>query len=70
MTHTHTHTRTRTFARTSLDVGSVRRRGIYLHNTHHSQQTFIPLGRFQPTISASDQPQTHALQSVGTGISK
>ena len=43
--HTHTHTFTHTYrqreSRTPLDEWSARRRGRYLHNTHHSQQTNI-----------------------------
>ena len=38
-------------------------------NTQHSQETdiHVPAG-FEPTIPASEQPQTHALDRTATGI--
>jgi hypothetical protein len=62
-----------TVGRTSLDEWSARRRDLYLttHNTHNRQIYMPPVG-FEPTISASEQPQTYALgrAATGTGIPK
>ena len=51
-----------TLSRTPLDEWSVRRRDLYLttHNTHNRQIILPPAG-FEPAISASERPQTHAL---------
>jgi len=51
-----------TLGRTLLDEWSVRRRNLYLtkHNTHKRQTSMLP-ARFEPTIPASEQPQTHAI---------
>jgi hypothetical protein len=51
-----------TLSRTSLDEWSARRRDLYLtkHNTHKRQTTMLP-ARFEATIQASEQPQTHAI---------
>ena len=61
-----------TFSRTPLDKWSACHRDLYLttHNTHN-KKTSMPLMGFEPTISAGEQPQTHALDLVatGTGIS-
>jgi hypothetical protein len=53
--------------RTPLDEWSAYRRGLYLttHNTH-KRQTSMPPARFEPTIPASERPQTHALDSAAT----
>jgi hypothetical protein len=50
---------------TPLDEGSARRRELYLtkHNTHKRQTSMPPTG-FQPSIPASERPQTHALESA------
>ena len=54
---------------TTLNERSACRRGRYLHNTQHTQQkTSIALARFEPATPASEQPQTHALDRVATGI--
>jgi hypothetical protein len=37
-------------------------------NTWHSQQTPMPPVEFEPSISASERPQTHALDGAATGI--
>jgi hypothetical protein len=37
------------------------------HNTHKRQAT-MPLAGFEPTIPASERPQTHALERAATGI--
>ena len=36
-------------------------------NTQHSQQTFMPLVGFEPTISVGERPQTYALDRTATG---
>jgi hypothetical protein len=58
-----------TFGRTPLDELSARRRVPHLttHNTHN-RQTSMPLGGFEPSISADDRPQTYALDRVAPGI--
>ena len=66
--HTQRHT---TVGRTPLDEWSARRRDLYLttHNTH-KKQTSMPSVWFEPTISAGERPQTHALDRVATGIGR
>ena len=63
--HTQRHT---TVSRTPLDERSPRRRDLYLttHNTHN-RQTSMPSVGFEPTISASERPQTHTLDRAATG---
>ena len=58
-----------TLGRTPLDGWSAHRRYLYLttHNTHKTQ-TSMPLAGFDPTIPASEPPQTHALRCTTTGI--
>ena len=48
--------------RTPLDEGN-----LYLttHNTHN-RQTSMPVVGFEPTISAAEWPQTHALDRAAT----
>ena len=60
-----------TLGRTPLDEWSVRRRDLYLttHNTHNRQTSMPPVG-FEPTIPASERPQTHALDRAATGTGK
>jgi hypothetical protein len=55
--------------RTPLDGWSARRRDLYLttHNTHNRQTTDMLPVRFEPTIPASERPQTHALDRVTSG---
>ena len=63
------HTQRRsTVGRTPLDEWSARRRDLYLttHNTH-KRQTSMPSAGFEPTIPASEWPQTQALVSAATG---
>ena len=63
------HTQRRiTVGRTPLDEWSARRRDLYptTHNTHNRQTSMFPMG-FEPTISAGERPQTHALDRVATG---
>ena len=56
--------------RTPLDERPARRRELYLtaHKTHKRQTSMPPAG-FEPTIPASERPQTHALDLAATGIS-
>ena len=63
----HTQRRT-TLCRTPLDEWSARRRDLYLttHNTHNRQTSMLPAG-FEPTISASQGPQTYDLDRAATG---
>jgi hypothetical protein len=58
-----------TLGRSPLDEWSARRRDLYLttHNTHKRQTSMTPAG-FEPVISASERPQTHALDRAATGI--
>jgi hypothetical protein len=65
--HGHTQTRT-TICRTPLDEWSARRRDLYLTtpNTHNRQPPRLLAG-FEPTISASERPQTHALDRASPG---
>ena len=55
--------------RTLPDEWSVWRRDLFLttHNTHKGRTSMPPAG-FELTISASERPQTHALDSAVTGI--
>ena len=66
----HTQRRT-TVGRTPLDEWSAHRRDLYLttHNTHNRQTSMPPVG-FEPTISAGERPQTHALDRAATGTGK
>ena len=59
--------RSTTVGKTPLDVWSARRRDLYLttHNTHNRQTSMPPVG-FEPTISASERPQTYALDRAAT----
>jgi hypothetical protein len=61
-----THT---TLDRTLLDKWSARRRDLHLttHNIHKTKTSIPPTG-FEPVIPASERPQTHALNSVTTGV--
>jgi hypothetical protein len=54
-----------TVGRTPLDEWPARRRDLYLttHDTHN-RQTSLPLLGFEPTISASERPQTYAYPSL------
>jgi hypothetical protein len=56
-----------TLSRTPLDEWSAWHSDLYLttHNTHKRQTSMPPAG-FEPTIPASEWPQTHALDSVAT----
>ena len=63
LSHSVRHT---TFGRTLLDEGSARRRDLYLatHNTH-KRQISIPKARFEPSIPASNRPQTLTFRPIG-----
>jgi hypothetical protein len=58
-----------TLGRTPLYEWSARRRDLHL-TTHitHKRQTFLPPAGFQPPISASERPQTHALDRTATEV--
>jgi len=56
-----------TLSRTPLDEWSARRGDLYL-TTQHSQTTYMPPSRFEPTIPASERPQGHALDPEATRI--
>jgi len=66
-TQWHKHTHTHTLGRTPLDEGSTRRRELYvtIHITYRRETSKIP-GGFEPTIPASERPQTHALDHMVT----
>ena len=57
-----------TIGRALLDGRLVRLRALYLktHNSHR-RQTSMPQAGFEPTISASEPPQTHTLYRAATG---
>jgi len=59
-----------TVGRARMDGSSARRRDLYLtaNNNHNRRDTsMFPVG-FEPTIPASERPQTHALDRAATGI--
>jgi hypothetical protein len=57
-----------TVGRTSLDEWSARRRDLYLKTPNiHNRQTSVAQVVFEPTISASERPQTQALDRAATG---
>jgi hypothetical protein len=60
-----------TLGRAPLDEWSARRRDLYLttHNTH-KRQTSVPPAVFEPTVPASERPQTHVLERTATRIGK
>ena len=66
----HTQRRT-TVSRTPLEEWSARRRDLYLttHDTRNRLTSMPPVG-FEPTISAGERPQTHALDRAATGTGK
>jgi hypothetical protein len=62
---------TYTRGKTSLDEGSARCRGRYLHNTQQTPRvsTSLPLAGFEPAIPESKRPQTYVLNHTAIGIS-
>ena len=57
-----------TLGRTPLEEGSSGRRDLYLTTHHtHLRHTSTPSAGFEPTIPASEWPQTHALDRAATG---
>ena len=57
-----------TLGTTPLAEWSARRRDLYLTTHHcHNRPTSMPPAKFEPTIPASDRPQTHALDRSATG---
>ena len=66
------HTQRRiTVGKTPLYKWSARRRDLYLttHNTHNKQTSMHPVG-FEPTISASERPQTARLLRPAHGLGR
>ena len=57
------------FGRNPLDEGSARHRHLYetTHNVH-KRRTSIPPAGFEPTIPASERPQSRALDRPANGI--
>jgi hypothetical protein len=67
--HTHTHTHTHTHSRAPLDEGSAPHRDLYLTTRNfHKRETSTPPARFEPEISASERPQTNAVERAATLI--
>ena len=67
------HTQRRiTVGRTPLDEWSARRRDLYLttHTTLTTDKHLCPPVGFEPTISASERPQTYALDRAATGTGR
>jgi hypothetical protein len=64
--HSFRHT---TLSRNPLDEWSAWRRGFYVttHNTHKRQTSLASAG-FEPSIPASEQPKSHALDRAATGM--
>jgi hypothetical protein len=63
------HSDTPTLGRTSLDEGSVGRSDLYLttHPDIHKRQTSMPPVGFESANSASERPQTDALERAAAG---
>ena len=71
MTQINEQTHTYTFERTPLEEGSVLRKYFCLTKHHtHSRQTYILPSGFEPAIGTTEQPLTHVLGGVTTGIGK
>jgi hypothetical protein len=63
--------RQNTLRRTPLDKGSARRRDLYLTtNKTHERQTYMRLAGFEPTVSASERPQTPLMLYTDVKITK
>ena len=60
-----------TVGRAPLDECSARSRDLYLttHHSHKKKKTSMTLAGFEPTISAGERQQNHALDRAATGIS-
>ena len=56
-----------TLGRTPLDEWSARRRNLLPDNTKHTPETTLRAVEFEPTIPASEWPQTRALERAVTG---
>ena len=64
------HTQTYHIDRATLDEWSALHRDLYLTTSNtHKRQISIRLAGFEPTIPASERPQTHALDSAAIWIS-
>jgi hypothetical protein len=58
-----------TLGRTPLDEGSAGRRHLYLTTQeNHKRQTSMAPAGFEPTIPASQRPQSHAFNRAAAGI--
>jgi hypothetical protein len=63
------HTDTHIFGRTPLDEGSACCRDLCLTTRNiRKRQTSMPLAGFEPAVTASERPQTYALDRAATGI--
>ena len=60
-----------TVGRTPMEEWTARRRDLYLttHDTHNRKTSMPPVG-FEPTTSAGERPQTHALGRAANGPAK
>ena len=67
MLHVITLNDTLTLSRTPLDVPSQRPLHLITHITH-KRQTSMPSAGFEPSIPASERPQTYALDPAATEI--
>ena len=61
-------TQKHTLDRTPPNEGSARRRDLYLTQDIHKRQTSMLPAGLEPTIPASEWPQTYALDRAATGI--
>jgi hypothetical protein len=68
LSHQITFSDTHTLDRAPMDEGSARRRGLYLHNTRHSQGISMPTVELEPATQESERPQTHASDRAASGI--
>jgi len=69
LNHARTHTHTHTLSKTPLKGWLTRRGDLYLTTRNiHKRQTYTSPARFEPANSATEQPQTHGLDWVATGI--
>jgi hypothetical protein len=57
-----------TLGRNPVDEWSPRRRDLWQHTTFNKRQTSKPPAGFEPTIPASERPQTYPLGCAVTGI--
>jgi hypothetical protein len=65
-THTHTHTHTQSVGLSRREIDPRRKLYLIAHNTQ-KKQTSMPPPEFEPATSASELPQTNALDRAATG---